>query len=136
MITSASNYDTQNVDVLVNTIPTFIREDSNNESYQMFVHMIGQHFDNLWIYYKAVSDKYDADNRLNFGVSKDLVRSAIESFGINLYESPASLENLFSQYIGEGYASGSELITSHSIATSGSDNQYLQPMPKLSKRSL
>ena len=130
MITSASNYDTQNVDVLTNTIPAFLREDSNNEPYQMFVHMIGQHFDNLWIYYKAVSDKYDADNRLNFGVSKDLVRSAIESFGINLYESPASLENLFSQYIGEGYASGSELITSHSIATSGSDNAHLQPMPR------
>ena len=130
MITSASNFDTSNVDVLTNTIPTFIKEDPNNEQYQMFIHMIGQHFDNLWIYYKAVSDKYDADNRLNFGVSKDIVRNAVQNFGISLYDSPKNLTNLFDQYLGEGYVSGSELITSHSVATSGSANEHLQPMPQ------
>ena len=130
MITSASNFDTQNVDVLTNTIPAFIKEDPNNEQYQMFIHMVGQHFDNIWIYFKSVSDKYDADNRLDFGVSKDIVRNAVQNFGISLYNSPKSLSNLFSQYIGEGYISGSELITSHSVATSGSANQHLQPMPQ------
>ncbi len=129
-ITSASNYDVQNFDILINTIPTFIREDSNNEPYLMFVHMIAQHFDNLWIYFKAVSDKYDADNRLDFGVSKDLVRSAIESFGIKQDTSGKNNENLFSIFTGEGIITGSELITSQSIILSGSGNQHLQPVPQ------
>ena len=128
-LNSASNYDVSNFDLLTNTIPTYIREDSNNEPYLMFVHMIAQHFDNLWIYFKAVSDKYDADNRLNFGVSKDLVKDAIESFGIKLYDSNASLENLFSSYLGEAYNTGSEYITSTILAASGS-NSHLQPIPK------
>ena len=128
-LNSASNYDVSNFDLLTNTIPTYIREDSNNEPYLMFVHMIAQHFDNLWIYFKAVSDKYDADNRLNFGVSKDLVKDAIESFGIKLYDSNASLENLFSSYLGEAYNTGSETITSTIVAASGS-NSHLQPIPK------
>ena len=116
----ASNYDNTNFDILTNTIPTYIREDSNNEPYLMFIHMIAQHFDNLWIYFKAVSDKYDADNRLNFGISKDLVRSAVESFGVKLYSSNQNTGNLFQILSGQAIQSGSELITSQSIATSGS----------------
>lgn len=116
----ASNYDDTNFDILTNTIPTFLREDTNNEPYLMFIHMIAQHFDNLWIYFKAVSDKYDADNRLNFGISKDLVRSAVESFGVKLYSSNQNTGNLFQILSGQALQSGSELITSQSIATSGS----------------
>ena len=126
----ASNYDDTNFDILTNTIPTFLREDSNNEPYLMFIHMIAQHFDNLWIYFKAVSDKYDADNRLSFGVSKDLVRHAVEGLGIRLYDSNQNLENLFSMFIGESFATGSELINTTVTATSGSGLEYLQPVPK------
>ena len=129
-ITSASNYDNSNFDILTNTVPAFLREDSNNEPYLMFIHMIGQHFDNMWIYFKAVADKYDADNRLDFGVSKDIVRSAVESFGIKLDTSGINNENLFSMFTGESIITGSELITSQSIILSGSDNQHLQPVPK------
>ena len=128
-LNSASNYDATNFDILTNTIPTYIREDSNNEPYLLFIHMIGQHFDNLWIYFKAVSDKYDADNRLNFGISKDLVKDAIESFGVRLYDSNASLDNLFNSFIGETYNTGSEIISSSITVASGS-NSHLQPVPK------
>ena len=132
----ASNYDNSNFDILTNTIPTFIRENSNNEPYLMFTHMIGHHFDNLWVYFKAVSDKYDTDHRLNFGVSKDMVRDAIESFGVKMYNSNQNIDNLFSMFVGEGIQTGSEQITSMSIATSASFNsgstelEYLQPVAK------
>ena len=135
-IISASNYDVTNFDILTNTIPAFIREDSNNEQYLMFIHMVGQHFDNLWIYSKAVSDKYDADNRMNFGISKDIVREAIESFGISLYNSNLNLDNLFASFVGETYNTGSESITSILTATSASlnsgstDQEYSQPVAK------
>lgn len=129
-LVSASNYDANNIDILTNTIPTFLRDDSNNEPYIMFIHMIAQHFDNLWIYFKAVEDKYDADNRLNFGISKDLVRSAVESFGIKLESSNVNTDNLFSMFTGESLNTGSEVIVSQSIILSGSDNSYLQPVSK------
>lgn len=133
---SASNYDVSNVDILTNTIPAFIREDSNNEQYLMFIHMIAQHFDNLWIYFKAVADKYDTDHRLNFGVSKDLVRELVESFGVNLYTSNQNTDDLFARFLGSSYPTGSESIVSMSVATSASYNsgstalEYLQPVPK------
>lgn len=127
-LVSASNYDNNNVDILTNTIPVYLRDDVNNEPYIMFIHMIAQHFDNLWIYFKAVTDKYDADNRLDFGISKDLVRTAIESFGIKLSTSDSSTNNLFSMFSGEGLITGSELITSQSNILSGSGLEYLQPV--------
>ena len=96
--------------------------------------MLGQHFDNLWIYFKAVSDKYDGDNRINYGISKDLVRDALQSFGVKLYDSNRTLENLFKMFTGPSYyTSGSEQIDNLIIATSGSASgsasAYLQPMP-------
>jgi hypothetical protein len=130
-LTSASNFDVTNYDVLTNAIPSYLREDSANEPLLMFVHMLGQHFDNLWIYFKAVSNKYDADNRLNFGISKDIVRSAVESFGVKLFNSNRNLENLFSTYTGESYNSAStgEIISTYRQITSGSGLEHLQPMP-------
>lgn len=130
LLLSASNYDNTNVDILTNTIPTFIREDDNNSPYNMFVSMVAHHFDNLWIYFKAVSDKFDADNRLNFGVSKDLVKTSIESLGLKLYDSNQTLDNLFSVFTGESYNSGSEVLTEIITAVSGSQNEHLQPVPK------
>ena len=140
IILSASNYDLSNQDRLVYSIPSFIRDDSNNASYSLFTDMIGQHFDNLWIYSKAVTDKFDADNRLEFGISKDLVRDAIENFGIKLYNNNEALENLFSAFTGETYNTGSEsTVTSLIVAVEGSGsltgsvgNEHLQPMPKSS----
>jgi len=130
-LTSASNFDVTNYDVLTNAVPTYLREDSANEPLLMFVHMLGQHFDNLWIYFKSVSNKYDADNRLNFGISKDIVRTAVESFGVKLYNSNKNLENLFSAYTGQNYDSGSinEVISTYQQITSGSGLEHLQPMP-------
>jgi hypothetical protein len=63
--------------------------------------MLAQHFDNLYVYAKAVSDKYDADNRINIGVSRDLVEDAIKSLGVKLYNSSKSLEDLFKYFVGE-----------------------------------
>jgi len=128
-IVSASNFDTSNFNALTNTLPVYLREDTDNNPALLFVNMLAQHFDNIWIYQKAVSDKYDADNRLNFGVSKDLVRSVLENFGVKLYNSNFNLESIFGSFIGETYVSGSEQINHYQVITSGSTNAYLQPMP-------
>jgi len=125
----ASNFDVSNLNALTNTLPVFLREDQGNNPALLFINMLAQHFDNIWIYQKAVSDKYDADNRINFGISKDLVRTTLENFGVKLYNSNFNLESIFGAFIGESYISGSEQINEYKIITSGSTNAYLQPMP-------
>lgn len=126
-ITSAISFDNTNYSSLVNTIPAYLREDSNNENYLTFVYMIGQHFDNLWLYSKAVTDKYDADNRPNFGISKDLVGEALKNFGIKLYTSNKSTEDLFSTFIGQSYQSGSEVIGTYITGSLVGANTPIQP---------
>lgn len=116
-LATASLYDELNESRLVYTVPEFIREDNSNEPYTRFLDMIGQHFDSLWVYSKAMTDKYDADNRLDVGVSKDLIRDVLKSFGVKLYSSNFSISNLAASYIGEFYQSGSELINSFVTAS-------------------
>lgn len=125
----AINFDSSNLNALTNTLPVFLREDTDNNPALLFINMLAQHFDNIWIYQKAVSDKYDADNRINFGISKDLVRTTLENFGVKLYNSNFNLESIFGAFIGESYVSGSEQINEYKVITSGSTNAYLQPMP-------
>jgi len=106
----ANSYDLSNGSILINTIPSFLRDDPDNDNYLTFIYMIGQHFDNLWVYGKAVTDKYNGDNRTNYGISKDLVGEALKNFGVKLYTSNKSTEDLFASFIGQGYQSGSEVI--------------------------
>jgi len=126
-LTVANNYDLTNLNAVVNSIPSFLREDPNNTNYITFVHMIGQHFDNLWIYGKGVSDKYDADNRLDFGVSKDLVAEVLKNFGVKLYTSNKSIEDLFTSFIGQAYQSGSEYISTYVTGSVTGSNASIQP---------
>ena len=126
-ITTAIDYDLTNYSSLVYSIPTYLRDDSNNENYLTFVYMVGQHFDNLWLYSKAVTDKYDADNRINKGISKDLVAEALKNFGVKLYTSNKSTEDLFTTFIGQAYQSGSEKINYYITGSLTGSNTPIQP---------
>lgn len=126
-VTEAISYDNTNYSSLVYSIPSYLREDENNENYLTFIHMIGQHFDNLWLYANAVTDKYDADNRLNKGISKDLVGEALKNFGVKLYTSNKSIEDLFSSFVGQGYVSGSETIVNYVTGSLINTNTSIKP---------
>ena len=102
-VNQAIEYDATNPDLLANSIPSFLREDPSNAPYDLFIDMIGQHFDNLWVYTDSVSKKYDADNRLNKGVSKDLVEDLLKNFGVKLYTSNKSTEDLFRYFTKNTY---------------------------------
>jgi hypothetical protein len=96
----ASLYDINNPDYLYYTIPEYLREDPANEPYLLFVDMIAQHYDNIWIYYNEVSQKYNADNRLEYGISKDIVADAIRDFGVKLYQNNFNTDDLFTAFVG------------------------------------
>jgi hypothetical protein len=84
-INSATIFDSNNVNNLETSIPVYILEDQNNAQYLLFLNMIGQYFDNIWIFLKSITDINDANNNLEQGVSKDLVYHVLKSYGIKLY---------------------------------------------------
>jgi hypothetical protein len=100
MLLSASIFDNLNQNNLYFTIPEYLREDPSNDQYSLFIDMVGQHYDNIWIYYKDVTQKYNADNRLEKGISKDIVADAIRDFGIKLYQNNFSNEDLYTAFLG------------------------------------
>jgi hypothetical protein len=97
---SASNYDNANPDELKKAIPEYLRDDSDNQLYDLFVDMVAQYYDNVWLYTKDITQKYNADNRLDFGVSKDLVADAIRDFGVKLYQNNFSSDELYTAFLG------------------------------------
>jgi len=99
-ITSASLYDELNQDNLFYDVPEYLRNDTINQGYIDFVEMIGQHFDNVWIYIKDISNKYNADNRINAGISKDLVAQTLRDFSLKIYQNNFSSHDIFSSFLG------------------------------------
>ena len=109
LIESASIFDQNNQDYLINTIPDYLIDDPQNEPYKVFVDMIGQFYDNIWIYYKDVNNRYNGDNRLDYGISKDLVADALRSFGLKIYQNNFTTSDLYSAFTGFNYLpSGSD----------------------------
>ncbi len=84
-IVSASLYDQTNPASLRNIIPTHIRVESSNDSYQLFFDMIGEHFDELYLHIKRLEESYGRDESVNVGVSKDLLFDVAKSFGWDLH---------------------------------------------------
>ena len=80
-IYSASLYDTDNPNRLVNLLPEHVREDIGNKQFLEFMDMIGQQFDELWLYTKNISEITDRQSDLSKGFSKDLVFNLAKSLG-------------------------------------------------------
>jgi hypothetical protein len=99
-ILSSSNYDNNNPNYLFYSIPEYLREDPANQQYGLFVDMVAQYYDNVWLYTKNITQKYNADNRLDFGISKDLVSDAIKDFGLKLYQNNFSNKELYTAFLG------------------------------------
>ena len=82
----AEYYDSENNNALTLAIPSYIRDDEQNAEFELFVEMIGQIFDSVFVYLQDVTEKYNADNRLTYGVSKDLVADILRDLGVKIYQ--------------------------------------------------
>ena len=96
----AEEYDRNNNNALINAIPSYLREDASNAEYELFTEMLGEMFDNIWIYYQDVTNKWNADNRLQYGVSKDLVADILRDLGVKIYESSFGSTDLYTGLLG------------------------------------
>ncbi len=122
-IFSASQYDDENQDNLINTIPDYLRNDPDNSGYELFLNMIGQHFDVVYSYINTITERYNGDNRLDYGISKDLVADALKGAGLKLYQNNFSSDDLYASLLGiNGSGSllpptGSEVIETYISAS-------------------
>jgi hypothetical protein len=96
----AENYDIQNDNFLIKAIPSYLTDDPNNNQFKLFVEMIGQNFDSVWVYIKDITNKFNADNRLDYGVSKDLIAEVLRDLGIKIYQNNFSTNDLYSALLG------------------------------------
>ena len=114
---SASFFDRQNEYALSKLIPTHIIENSNNSLYVSFVNMIGQHFDNIWTYIKAITETKNATHTQG-SISKDLVYYQLKSLGIETFDQFEN-SNLIEYILGEG--TGSNQYDTENLILSSSE---------------
>ena len=62
--------------------------------------MVGQLFDEVFVYLQNITTKYDADNRLTYGVSKDLVADILRDMGISIYQNNFSSNDVYQALLG------------------------------------
>lgn len=99
-VLEADNYDIENKNYIWNNFPEFIKEDSQNANLELFSAMLGQHYDYIWTYIKDITDLQVADNRVDYGISKDLVADTLRNFGIKLYTNSRNQEDLYLSLLG------------------------------------
>lgn len=129
---SASLYDEDNPNWLYYTIPTFITEQSDNDNYVDFCNMVGQSFDELWLYTKAITEKLNTTNQLDKGVPLSLADDVITSLGYTGFGNNYNNQDNFIGLIGNNDgdflpSTGSELITQYIAINSGSITNYWHP---------
>ncbi len=81
---TASLYDTENNNSLQRSIPDHIRLDSNNSEYELFVNMIGHHYDILYTHIENLTKIYKPEEHPKLGQSKDTLYQIAESLGWKL----------------------------------------------------
>ncbi len=131
---SGSVYDENNASNLLYTIPEYIRSNTDNSNYLLFVSMIGQLFDEIWLYTKGITDKLNNTNELEKGAPLGLIEEIITSLGFQVFGNNYGSENLYSSVLGinpDGTftpPTGSEIITNYVAVNSGS-----YPIDRVSK---
>lgn len=82
-LSQAELYDRNNVNYLVNNIPTYLIESNDNVDFTLFLDMIGQHFDILWSYTNGIKSSKRLRENTKGNLSNKLVYHMLESFGWN-----------------------------------------------------
>lgn len=111
---SASLYDQNNQSALYKLIPSHVLEDSANEEYVLFTHMIGHYYDLMFGYIKHMTKIHNRDESILEGFSKDLIYHIGKNLGID-FENGNSLKELWEYTLGTN-VSGS-LASTYSITT-------------------
>lgn len=84
LLVSASVFDQDNTNRLYWSIPEHIYMDEGNADYVLFVDMVGEHFDELYAFIKALPQIHSKEEHPARGASGDLLYHIANSFGWQL----------------------------------------------------
>jgi len=87
MDSSASYYDRNNRDSLINNCPSHILLDPSNDEYITFLSMIGHFFDEIYIYIKSMPGESRVGHNSTEAFTRRIIDYMLETFGWNLGDS-------------------------------------------------
>ena len=94
-------FDKYNPNKISNNIPRYIIESEENKDFVIFMDMLGQHFDTIWLYIKSLANAKELYENSLYGISNDMVSHMLESLGWNAkrsFDSNFLWEYVFGQY--------------------------------------
>jgi len=106
---SASQYDRNNPQRLVNNLPIHIQEEDNGQEFVLFFDMVGQHFDILYHYITRLSKSKKTENKFKDGIISDLMYEMLNSLGWDA-DLGMSSETLWEYAFGE-HSDGTQVST-------------------------
>lgn len=121
-LVSASAYDVDNHNRLYWSIPEHLLMDPGSSNFITFVDMVGQHFDVLYSYIKALPQIHERDEHPDRGPSRDLLWHIGKSFGWNL-QNTRQLGDLWQYKLGQN-SSGSYDSTGSLFSISQEDQTF------------
>lgn len=80
-VEEAKEYDRKNLSSLYYNTPDHILRDPNNSQYVTFLHMIGQHFDNLYSFVRKLTSIHERDEHPAYGIPNELLPYYAQSLG-------------------------------------------------------
>lgn len=81
LLDSATQYDIENKNFIKNNIPEYILQNSENENYLLFLSMVGEHFDKIYYYTKAIEKSRGLGYKAKNTISDKLLYNTLKSFG-------------------------------------------------------
>lgn len=123
LIAEAAEYDQLNMNRLYWSIPEHIIMDVGNSDFILFMDMVGQHYDTLYSYIKALTQIHERDEHPARGFSNDLSYYIAKSFGWNL-QNTKQLSDLWKYKLGT--EKDGTYIQSGSYANSSHEEQSQQ----------
>lgn len=84
---SASYYDTNNRDSLINNCPSHILTNSDNDDYIIFLSMVGHFFDEIYEYISSMPNEKRVGNSATEEFTRRVVDYMLQTFGWNLDDS-------------------------------------------------
>jgi hypothetical protein len=88
----AEIFDYNNIHKLIETVPLYIKESTDNEEYLLFINMMGQHFDILWTYIKALTSIHSREENPKDGMPDNLLYDVAKSLGFELLNGKSTSE--------------------------------------------
>lgn len=100
LVTSASDYDKQNMNRLWWSVPEHVIMEPGNSDFVLFVDMVGHHFDILYSYVNALTQIHERDEHPQRGTPNELLYSIAKSFGWQL-QNTRQLDDLWKYKLGQ-----------------------------------